>query len=139
MCCLKCGDDHVNHVWEPLKDAKGPFQGHPGGYLMISSIPVTKCEEVGVGEGWTVTRIELQRLLRTAWGFHSVKGFFQQPRWRRLLPRNSRPGTVQVHDVVLSLEATVMMICHRLQHIKRFQQVLTSDPIFFFSSHLTPF
>ena len=36
MFCLKCGDDHVNHVWEPLKDAKGPFQGHPGGYLMIS-------------------------------------------------------------------------------------------------------
>ena len=76
MFCLKCGDDHVNHVWEPLKDAKGPFQGHPGGYLMISSIPVTKCEEVGVGEGWTVTRIELQRLLRTAWGFHGVKVFF---------------------------------------------------------------
>ena len=81
MFCLKCGDDHVNHVWEPLKDAKGPFQGHPGGYLMISSIPVTKCEEVGVGEGWT----------GTAWGFHGVKGFFQQPRWQRLLPRNSRP------------------------------------------------
>ena len=54
-------------------------RGIPGGYLMISSIPVTKCEEVGVGEGWTVTRIELQRLLRTAWGFHGVKVFFSNP------------------------------------------------------------
>eukprot|EP00435_Cladocopium_sp_Y103_P066369 s151_g28.t1 len=33
----------------------------------------------------------------------------------------------KVHDVVLSLEATVMMICHRLQHIKRFQQVVVLD------------
>ena len=33
----------------------------------------------------------------------------------------------EVHDVVLSLDATVMMICHRLQHIKRFQQVVVLD------------
>lgn len=29
--------------------------------------------------------------------------------------------------MVLSLDATVMMICHRLQHIKRFEQVVVLD------------
>ncbi|CAJ1399943.1 unnamed protein product [Effrenium voratum] len=33
----------------------------------------------------------------------------------------------KVHDVVLGLDATVMMICHRLQHISRFQQVVVLD------------
>merc|ERR1719506_1074406 len=33
----------------------------------------------------------------------------------------------KVHDVVLALEATVLMICHRLQHITRFDQVVVMD------------
>ncbi|CAE7932971.1 ABCC2 [Symbiodinium necroappetens] len=33
----------------------------------------------------------------------------------------------KVHQVVLEMDATVMMICHRLQHIARFQQVVVLD------------
>jgi len=33
----------------------------------------------------------------------------------------------KVHDVVLELDATVLMICHRLQHITRFRQVVVLD------------
>merc|ERR1711865_328144 len=33
----------------------------------------------------------------------------------------------KVHDVVLALDATVLMICHRLQHITRFGQVVVMD------------
>jgi len=33
----------------------------------------------------------------------------------------------KVHTVVLSLEATVLMICHRLQHITRFDKVVVMD------------
>jgi len=33
----------------------------------------------------------------------------------------------KVHEVVLALDATVVMICHRLQHITRFDQVVVMD------------
>eukprot|EP00931_Biecheleriopsis_adriatica_P049874 TRINITY_DN28859_c0_g1_i1.p1 TRINITY_DN28859_c0_g1~~TRINITY_DN28859_c0_g1_i1.p1 ORF type:complete len:1375 (+),score=210.90 TRINITY_DN28859_c0_g1_i1:32-4156(+) len=33
----------------------------------------------------------------------------------------------KVHEVVLALESTVLMICHRLQHISRFEQVVVLD------------
>jgi len=33
----------------------------------------------------------------------------------------------KVHDVVLALDTTVLMICHRLQHITRFDQVIVMD------------
>merc|ERR1712118_204831 len=33
----------------------------------------------------------------------------------------------KVHEVVLELDATVLMICHRLQHITRFGQVIVMD------------
>jgi len=34
----------------------------------------------------------------------------------------------QVHDVLLGLDATVVMICHRLQHIHRFDSVVIVSP-----------
>mmetsp|Transcript_49540 Transcript_49540/g.115997 ORF Transcript_49540/g.115997 Transcript_49540/m.115997 type:complete len:822 (-) Transcript_49540:12-2477(-) len=33
----------------------------------------------------------------------------------------------RVHDVLLGLESTVLMICHRLQHVARFDEVLVMD------------
>ena len=33
-----------------------------------------------------------------------------------------------MHDVLLGLNATVIMICHRLQHIKRFDIVIVLGP-----------
>eukprot|EP00928_Gymnodinium_smaydae_P037326 TRINITY_DN25931_c0_g1_i1.p1 TRINITY_DN25931_c0_g1~~TRINITY_DN25931_c0_g1_i1.p1 ORF type:complete len:617 (-),score=53.38 TRINITY_DN25931_c0_g1_i1:140-1873(-) len=33
----------------------------------------------------------------------------------------------KVHDVLLNLDSTVLMICHRLQHIRRFQRVIVME------------
>ncbi|CAE8743831.1 unnamed protein product [Polarella glacialis] len=33
----------------------------------------------------------------------------------------------KVHEVLLNLDSTVLMICHRLQHIRRFQQVVVME------------
>merc|ERR1711920_365823 len=33
----------------------------------------------------------------------------------------------KVHEVLLKLDSTVLMICHRLQHIRRFQRVVVMD------------
>lgn len=34
----------------------------------------------------------------------------------------------KIHDVILSLDATVIMICHRLQHVPRFDKVVVLAP-----------
>ncbi|GBG26436.1 ABC transporter, putative [Hondaea fermentalgiana] len=63
---------------------------------------------------------------------------------RALLPRNgAKPrillcdeptanidlaSDVKIHDVLLGLDATVVMICHRLQHVPRFDRVVVMAP-----------